>query len=277
VDASVVSANAAPASSGSTPAITGSSRRSRTGPARGASTASQAATLAASARSRQRLGPADPFRDHRRRHRRPLGKQLPKLRLNGIGQRLLRRPFVLRWLLRRQGPPHRVRRDAQLPDRLDRHLLGPVQPTDLRPVLHGQSSSSVEEGAQFHPSTRGIYKLDPADVVTTAEAARLLEPLIRPLPAYDETVLRTCRARAARRCRQVSDHQGGGHDLGAAADWRYARGDSHSRRVPPPVSAGGGPALSTTRTRDPRRNRRELSVGPGLGPIRVAVGRLDCA
>jgi hypothetical protein len=30
-----------------------------------------------------------------------------------------------------------------------------VQPTDLRPVLHGHHSSSVEEGVHFHPSSRG--------------------------------------------------------------------------------------------------------------------------
>lgn len=34
-----------------------------------------------------------------------------------------------------------------------------------------------------------IIKLDPADVVTTLEAAKLLEPLIKPLPSFDELVL----------------------------------------------------------------------------------------
>jgi hypothetical protein len=58
-----------------------------------------------------------------------------------------------------------------------------VWPYDDRGRLVGEDVWEVD------PEKAEIYKLDPADVVTTAEAARLLEPLIRPLPAYDETVL----------------------------------------------------------------------------------------
>ena len=38
------------------------------------------------------------------------------------------------------------------------------------------------------PGQAEIVKLDPADVITTEEAARLLNPLIKELPAYDEAV-----------------------------------------------------------------------------------------
>jgi hypothetical protein len=34
-----------------------------------------------------------------------------------------------------------------------------------------------------------IIKLDPADVLTTEQAAKLLNPMIKPLPSFDETVL----------------------------------------------------------------------------------------
>jgi hypothetical protein len=39
------------------------------------------------------------------------------------------------------------------------------------------------------PAAAQITKLDPADVLTTAQAAALLGPLIKPLPAFDEYVL----------------------------------------------------------------------------------------
>jgi hypothetical protein len=39
------------------------------------------------------------------------------------------------------------------------------------------------------PSRAEIIKLDPEDVLTTADAARLLAPLIKPLPSFDEMVL----------------------------------------------------------------------------------------
>ena len=39
------------------------------------------------------------------------------------------------------------------------------------------------------PSEAELIKLDPADVLTTQEAATLLAPLIKPLPSYDEAVL----------------------------------------------------------------------------------------
>jgi hypothetical protein len=39
------------------------------------------------------------------------------------------------------------------------------------------------------PDKADVVKLDPADVVTTAQARKLLDPLIKPLPSFDEMVL----------------------------------------------------------------------------------------
>jgi hypothetical protein len=39
------------------------------------------------------------------------------------------------------------------------------------------------------PASADVTKLDPADVMTTEEAGRLLEPLIEPLPSFDQMVL----------------------------------------------------------------------------------------
>jgi hypothetical protein len=39
------------------------------------------------------------------------------------------------------------------------------------------------------PDKADIVKLDPADVLTTAEARKLLDPLIKPLPSFEEMVL----------------------------------------------------------------------------------------
>jgi hypothetical protein len=39
------------------------------------------------------------------------------------------------------------------------------------------------------PSKAELFKLDPADVLTTEESAKLLAPLIKPLPSFDEAVL----------------------------------------------------------------------------------------
>lgn len=39
------------------------------------------------------------------------------------------------------------------------------------------------------PEKATIVKIDPADVLTIAESAKLLAPLIKPLPSFDEVVL----------------------------------------------------------------------------------------
>ena len=46
-----------------------------------------------------------------------------------------------------------------------------------------------EDVIEPDPSSVHITKLDPADVLTTAQAAKLLAPLIQPLPNFDEYVL----------------------------------------------------------------------------------------
>jgi hypothetical protein len=46
-----------------------------------------------------------------------------------------------------------------------------------------------EDVIEPDPSKAQITKLDPADVLTTAQAAKLLAPLIQPLPNFDEYVL----------------------------------------------------------------------------------------
>ena len=46
-----------------------------------------------------------------------------------------------------------------------------------------------EEVWEPESSTAELTKLDPADVLTTEEAAKLLAPLIKPLPSFDEAVL----------------------------------------------------------------------------------------
>ena len=46
-----------------------------------------------------------------------------------------------------------------------------------------------EDVIEPDPSSVHITKLDPADVMTTAQAAKLLAPLIKPLPNFDEYVL----------------------------------------------------------------------------------------
>ncbi len=46
-----------------------------------------------------------------------------------------------------------------------------------------------EDVMEPDPSAAKITKLDPADVMTTAQAAALLAPLVQPLPNFDEYVL----------------------------------------------------------------------------------------
>jgi hypothetical protein len=58
-----------------------------------------------------------------------------------------------------------------------------VWPYDDRGRLIGEDVWEPE------PSKAEIFKLDPADVLTTEESAKLLAPLIKPLPSFDEAVL----------------------------------------------------------------------------------------
>ena len=45
-----------------------------------------------------------------------------------------------------------------------------------------------EDVCEPNPERAELIKLDPEDVLTTAQAAKLLEPLIKPLPPFDEKV-----------------------------------------------------------------------------------------
>jgi hypothetical protein len=58
-----------------------------------------------------------------------------------------------------------------------------VWPYDDRGRLIGEDIWEAD------PDKANIVKLDPADVLTTAEAAKKLAPLIKPLPSFDELVL----------------------------------------------------------------------------------------
>jgi hypothetical protein len=58
-----------------------------------------------------------------------------------------------------------------------------IWPYDDRGRLVGEDVWTVD------PSSAQITKLDPADVLTTGEAARLLDPLIKPLPSFDGAVM----------------------------------------------------------------------------------------
>lgn len=67
-------------------------------------------------------------------------------------RQLLRRP------IRGQRRPHRVPRHPQLTgDRIDRHLLRHVQPSDLGPILHADHSLTLTEGVNFRSAPGGQY------------------------------------------------------------------------------------------------------------------------
>ena len=66
-----------------------------------------------------------------------------------------------------------------------------VWPYDDRGRLAGEYQWEPE------PSRAEIFKLDPADVLTTEQSGKLLAPLIKPLLSYDETGLGTQPLKAA--------------------------------------------------------------------------------
>ncbi len=53
-----------------------------------------------------------------------------------------------------------------------------------------------EDVWEVNPEKSELIKLDPADVLTTEQAAALLKPLIKPLPSFDEAVLGRARSAA---------------------------------------------------------------------------------
>ena len=46
-----------------------------------------------------------------------------------------------------------------------------------------------EDVWEFDTTKSGLYKLDPADVLTAQQAGELLAPFIKPLPAFDDSLL----------------------------------------------------------------------------------------
>lgn len=94
--------------------------------------------------------------DHARRHVRKLGQQHTNRRLDRVHDRPLRRPLIPRRLMAGQRLLHRVLRDPQPSgDSPDSHPLRPVQPADLRPVLHVQHLMIVMGWVTAHTEPDG--------------------------------------------------------------------------------------------------------------------------
>jgi hypothetical protein len=74
---------------------------------------------------------------------------------------------------------------------LYRTVVEMVWPYDDRGRLVGEDVWEPE------PEKAEIIKLDPADVMTTAQAAELLNPLIKPLPSFEEVVAKAPTLRKA--------------------------------------------------------------------------------
>jgi hypothetical protein len=99
--------------------------------------------------------PADPLRDHRRRHLWELAQQLADPWLHRVDDRALARPRIARRCVRTQGRTHRVARQAQTPrDRLDSQPLRSMKPTNLGPAVHVDHPpdllARLEPGSEFH-------------------------------------------------------------------------------------------------------------------------------
>ena len=89
------------------------------------------------AQHRDTPSPADPLRDHRRRHIRRHRQQTPDRRLEHVHRRALTLPLILRRVDRTKRRPHRVPSHTQPPgDGLHAHPLPPMQSSDLCPFLH---------------------------------------------------------------------------------------------------------------------------------------------
>jgi hypothetical protein len=66
---------------------------------------------------------------------------------------------------------------------LTRSQIAMIWPYDDRCRLLG------EDVWEFDDARRDLVKLDPADVLTAAQAGELLEPLIKPLPPFEDSLL----------------------------------------------------------------------------------------
>lgn len=79
-----------------------------------------------------------------------------------IHHRPRRRPHIPRRLMAGQRLLHRVPRDTEpTSDRPDRHPLSPVQPMDLRPILHLQHPSIIRGGSTFTRKQRISIQTEP--------------------------------------------------------------------------------------------------------------------
>ena len=122
-------------------------------------------------------GSGGPFHYYRR-HCVPavLGKGQRQAKFLSYLPRAISSKLVKKGLLKKQ----------QRPDRSDMFLYKTtgilICPFDDRGRLTGEEVSEPDS------SKAELIKLDPADVFTTEEAAKLLAPLIKPLPSYDEAV-----------------------------------------------------------------------------------------
>lgn len=87
-------------------------------------------------------GPTDPLGEHRGRHRRELTQQHPHRQLDLRPRRRRRRcAFIAWWCLGVDRLGHGVARQRQPPrDRSLRQVLRPIQPANLRPILHSDHS-----------------------------------------------------------------------------------------------------------------------------------------
>ena len=68
---------------------------------------------------------------------------------------------------------------------LTKSQIAMIWPYDERGRLIG------EDVWEYDDAERDLVKLDPADVLTAEQAGKLLEPLIKPLPAFDDSLLVT--------------------------------------------------------------------------------------
>ncbi len=101
---------------------------------------------------RDRPDPADPLRDHRRRHLRMLGKDRSHPPLKRRERRRHHRALVLRRPIRGQRTVHCCPPDPQLPS--DPPPRNPIRdkPPNQRPVLHRNHPSNLSGWPRFRPS-----------------------------------------------------------------------------------------------------------------------------
>lgn len=66
---------------------------------------------------------------------------------------------------------------------LSKSAIAMIWPYDDRGRLLG------EDVWEFDPSVRAYFRLDPADVLSAAQARELLDPFIQPIPAFDDATM----------------------------------------------------------------------------------------